>query len=196
MAKPVMSLDEHKARTARSYKLLLAFAMVSITMMFAGLTSAYVVSASRGDWMREFSLPSAFTISTALIVLCSVTIHLAKLKIKADDRKATTLWLWATLILGLSFVFFQFRGFEQIVQAGHFFTGSASSITTTFIYVIAIAHLAHLLGGILSLVIVIYNHFKQKYSASQPLGIELAAMYWHFLDILWIYLFLFLSFYK
>ena len=196
MAKPMMSLDEHKARTARSYKLLLAFAMVSITMMFAGLTSAYVVSASRGDWMREFSLPGAFTISTILIILCSLTIHLAKLKIKADDRKATTLWLWATLVLGLAFVYFQFRGFDQIVEDGHFFTGSASSITTTFIYVIAIAHLAHLFGGILSLVIVIYNHFKQKYSASQPLGIELAGMYWHFLDILWIYLFLFLSFYK
>lgn len=196
MAKPMMSLDEHKARTARSYKLLLAFAMVSITMMFAGLTSAYVVSASRGDWMREFSLPGAFTISTILIILCSLTIHLAKLKIKADDRKATTLWLWATLVLGLAFVYFQFRGFDQIVEGGHFFTGSASSITTTFIYVIAIAHLAHLFGGILSLVIVIYNHFKQKYSASQPLGIELAGMYWHFLDILWIYLFLFLSFYK
>lgn len=196
MAKPVMSFEEHKARSARSYKLLLAFTMVSITMMFAGLTSAYVVSHSRGDWLRDFSLPTAFTISTVLILLCSVTIHMAKVRIKADDRKATTIWLWATLALGLGFVYFQFRGFGQIVESGHFFTGSASSITTTYIYVIAIAHLAHLVGGIISLLVVIYNHFKEKYSAKQPLGIELAAMYWHFLDFLWIYLFLFLSFYK
>lgn len=196
MAQPTMSAEEHKARTARSYKLLLAFGMVSICMMFGGLTSAYVVSQSRGDWLKDFSLPTAFYFSTAAIVLCSVAIHMAKVSIKRDDRKATTIWLWSTLVLGIMFVFLQFKGFGQIVAQGHFFTGSASSITTTFIYVIAIAHMAHLFGGLLSLLVVIYNHFKQKYSAAQPLGIELAAMYWHFLDFLWIYLILFLSFYK
>ncbi len=68
-----MSIEEHKARTGRSYKLLLIFAMISMTMMFAGITSAFVVSKSRGDWMKDFVMPTPFFISTALILLCSLT---------------------------------------------------------------------------------------------------------------------------
>ncbi|MGV9003098.1 cytochrome c oxidase subunit 3 [Flavobacterium sp.] len=191
-----LTVQEHKERSARSYKLLLLFGMLSMTMMFAGLTSAFVVSKSRGDWLQNFELPKAFFVSTALIVLCSLTFHLAKLAIRKDHRKATTNYLLATLLLGILFIFFQFQGFNEIVQQGYFFTGPESNITTTFLYVVTIVHLAHLLGGIISLLIIIYNHFKQKYNSGQTLGIELGAMYWHFLDFLWIYLFLFLYFFK
>jgi len=125
-----------------------------------------------------------------------VTFHLAKKQIKKDQRAATTKLLWATLLLGILFFVFQFIGFQQIVAQGYYFTGSASSITTTFLYVVTVTHLLHLLGGLLSLLVIIYNHFKQKYNSSQTLGIELGAMYWHFLDLLWVYLFLFLNFFK
>ena len=191
-----MTLEEHKARTERSYKLLLLFAMLSMTMMFAGLTSAFVVSKSRPDWLKDFVLPSAFYVSTALILLGSLTMHMAKKYIQKDQRAATTKMLWATLVLGILFFVFQFIGFQQIISQGYYFTGSASSITTTFLYVVTLTHLLHLLGGIISLVVIIYNHFKQKYNSSQTLGIELGAMYWHFLDLLWIYLFLFLNFFN
>ena len=191
-----MTKDEHQSRTARSYKLILLFAMVSMTMMFAGLTSAFVVSKSRGDWMENFQLPSAFYFSTVAIILCSVTFYLAKKAIQKDNRTATTGFLITTLALGILFVLLQFKGFEEIVQQGYFFTGPESNITTTFLYVVTVVHLAHLAGGIISLLIIIYNHFKQKYNSSQTLGIELGAMYWHFLDFLWIYLFLFLYFFK
>ena len=73
-----MTLDEHNARKARSSKLILAFAMISMTMMFAGLTSAFVVSKSRADWLTDFQLPTAFYASTAVILFCSLTFHLAK----------------------------------------------------------------------------------------------------------------------
>lgn len=192
----MMTAEEHKARTARSYKLLLIFAMISMTMMFAGLTSALVVSKSRPDWLKDFHMPSAFFISTAIIILCSVTIHLAKKVIKRDDRKATTSFLLATLALGLGFVYFQFQGFAQLFENHLYPVGGAGSITISFLYVLVYVHLAHLSGGIISLLIIIYNHFKQKYNSSQFLGIELGAMYWHFLDFLWIYLFLFLYFFK
>jgi cytochrome c oxidase subunit 3 len=192
----MMTAEEHKARTARSYKLLLIFAMISITMMFAGLTSALVVSKSRPDWLKDFHMPSAFFISTAIILLCSVTIHLAKKAVKRDDRKATTSFLLATLALGLGFVYFQFQGFAQLFENHLYPVGGAGSITISFLYVLVYVHLAHLSGGIISLLIIIYNHFKQKYNSSQFLGIELGAMYWHFLDFLWIYLFLFLYFFK
>lgn len=192
----MMTTEEHKERTARSYKLLLIFAMISMVMMFAGLTSAMVVSKSRPDWLKDFQMPTAFFISTAIILLCSVTIHLAKKSIKKDDRSATTLFLLATLALGLGFIYFQFQGFDQLFKNRLYPVGGTGSITISFLYVLVYVHMAHLAGGIISLLIIIYNHFKQKYNSSQFLGIELGAMYWHFLDFLWIYLFLFLCFFK
>ncbi|OOG74673.1 cytochrome c oxidase subunit 3 [Flavobacterium sp. A45] len=191
-----MTAEDHKLRTARSYKLILLFAMVSMTMMFAGLTSAYVVSQSRADWLKNFELPSAFYYSTIAILGCSVTFHLAKKAIQKDNQSKTTSLLLATLALGIGFVVLQFVGFGQIVENGYYFTGSASSITTTFLYIVVLVHLLHLAGGMISLLIIIYNHFKQKYNSTQTLGIELGAMYWHFLDFLWVYLFLFLYFFK
>jgi cytochrome c oxidase subunit 3 len=191
-----MTTEEYKSRTAKSYKLILLFAMVSMTMMFAGLTSAYVVSQSRADWAKNFELPSAFYFSTIAILGCSITFHLAKKAIQKDKQSTTTYLLLATLALGIAFVILQFVGFGQIVAEGYFFTGSASSITTTFLYVVVVVHLIHLAGGIISLLIIIYNHFKQKYNSTQTLGIELGAMYWHFLDFLWVYLFLFLYFFR
>jgi cytochrome c oxidase subunit III len=192
----MMTIDEYKERSARSQKLLLWFAMMSMMMMFAGITSAFVVSKSREDWLKDFHLPSAFIYSTIIILLCSIVIHLAKKAIQKDDRQKTTLFLGLTLVLGLVFVFLQFTGFEQIIEQGYFFTGPESNITTTFLYVVALMHLAHLLGGLISLLVIIYNHFKQKYNSTQFVGIELGAMYWHFLDFLWIVLFLFLNFFK
>ena len=191
-----MTINEHKERTSRSYKLILLFSMVSMFMMFAGLTSAFVVSKSRADWLKDFQIPTAFYLSTAVILSCSVTFHLAKKAVQKNNRNATTSFLLATLALGIGFVILQFVGFRQIVDSGYYFTGSASSITSTFLYVVTILHLAHLAGGLISLLIIIYNHFKQKYNSTQTLGIELGAMYWHFLDFLWVYLFLFLYFFK
>jgi len=191
-----MTVEEQKARSARSYKLILLFAMVSMTMMFAGLTSAFVVSKSRVDWLKDFQLPNAFYISTIVIIGCSVTFYLAKKAIQKDNQSQTTIMLLVTLALGILFVVLQFVGFGQIVESGYYFTGSESSITTTFLYIVTLMHLLHLAGGLISLLIIIYNHFKQKYNSSQTLGIELGAMYWHFLDFLWVYLFVFLYFFK
>jgi cytochrome c oxidase subunit 3 len=191
-----MTVEEHKKRSNRSYKLLLLFAMISMTMMFAGLTSAFVVSKSRTDWMKNFEMPQPFFYSLAVIILCSLTFHLAKKSIQKNDRKATTLFLLVTLGLGIAFIFLQFEGFNALFDKGLVPVGGSGAITISFLYVVVFAHLLHLAGGIISLLIVIYNHFKQKYNSSQFLGIELGAMYWHFLDLLWIYLFLFLYFFK
>ncbi len=191
-----MTTEEHQSRTARSYKLLLLFAIISMIMMFAGLTSAFVVSKSRVDWLKDFQLPTAFFYSTAVIISCSLTFHLAKKAIQKDNQKATTSFLLATLALGILFVILQFVGFGQIVANGYYFTGAESSITTTFLYIVTVVHLAHLAGGLIALLIIIFNQFKGKYNSTQTLGIELGAMYWHFLDLLWVYLFLFLFFFK
>ncbi len=191
-----MTEQEVYQRKSQTYKLILLFAMISMVMMFAGLTSAYIVSSSRKDWLVDFSMPTAFVLSTLIMMVSSVTFHLAQKAIKKNHRSATTQFLLLTLALGVGFVVLQFVGFGQIIDQGYFFTGSQSNVTTSFMYIVIIAHLAHLFGGMIALLIIIYNHFKQKYNSSQTIGIELGAMFWHFLDLLWVLLFLFFYFYK
>lgn len=192
----IEEVNREQMQKAKAYKTMLIFAMGSIVMIFAGLTSAYVISKNRPDWLKDFELPQAFLWSTLVIVLSSITFHLAKKAIQQNNRSLTSLMLFGTLLLGLTFVVLQFQGFNQVIAAGYFFTGSQSTITTSFLYVVVLVHIAHLAGGLISLLIVIYNHYKQKYNASQTLGIELSVMFWHFLGFLWLYLFLFFTFYK
>jgi len=180
----------------RAKKMMLWFGMASMIMMFAGLTSAYVVSKNRPDWGVDFQLPDAMYWSTMVIVLSSMTLLLAKKSISANKRTNATASLIATLLLGITFMVLQFESFSEIIKAGYYFTGSESNITTSFIYVVVLAHLAHLAAGLIVLLVVIYNHFKQRYYPGQMLGIELGSMFWHFLDILWVYLFLFLYFFR
>ena len=183
-------------KNVRAKKMMLWFGMVSILMTFAGLTSAYVVSKTRPDWLQDFELPSAFYISTLFIIASSVTFHLAKKAITGSRRGTGTLMLLITLVLGIAFIVSQFSGFSQIIEEGYYFTGSESSITTSFLYAITIAHIAHVVAGIIVLLVVIYNHFKEKYGPGQTLGLELGVTFWHFLDILWVYLILFFYFFR
>jgi cytochrome c oxidase subunit 3 len=92
-----------------------------MTMMFAGLTSAFVVSKSRADWLKDFQLPTAFFYSTAAIIGCSVTFYLAKKQFK-KTIKAKRHFSLSTLVLGILFVVLQFVGFGQIVDNGYYFT--------------------------------------------------------------------------
>jgi cytochrome c oxidase subunit 3 len=185
--------QELKKSQRKSAKPMLWISMISMTMMFAGLTSAYVVSRSRTDWV-SFNLPNAFNISTTLIVLSSFTFLMAKRFIKKENQQLTTLFLIATLLLGLGFVYFQFDGFSQIYQEGLYFAGNQSTVKSSFIYGIAIAHLVHVFAGIIVLIVVLFNQLSKKYSASNYLGLELGAIFWHFVDILWVYLFFFFYF--
>lgn len=190
MAHSQDTLQKHN----RAKKMMLWFAMISMTMSFAGLTSAYVVSKSRPDWLSDFELPQAFYWSLAAVLISSLTIFLARKNIVKENQQQGMLFLIATLLLGIVFVIFQFQGFSQIIENGYFFTGSESSITTSFIYLVVILHLSHIAAGLIALLVVIYNHYKQKYKNGQTLGIELAETFWHFVDLLWVYLFLFLYF--
>ncbi|WP_298246150.1 cytochrome c oxidase subunit 3 [uncultured Christiangramia sp.] len=186
--------DEMKQ--ARAKKMMLWFGIISMVMTFAGLTSAYVVSKNRPDWLTDFELPVSFLWSTLVIVGSSITLWLSKQAIKSCNRRNASAFLIGTLILAILFVVFQFYSFSEIVQSGYYFTGSESTITTSFIYVLVLAHLAHLAIGLIVLLVLIYNHFKQRYNAGQMLGFELGATFWHFVDFLWIYLIIFLYFFK
>ncbi|MEX0273455.1 MAG: heme-copper oxidase subunit III [Flavobacteriaceae bacterium] len=183
-------------KNERSKKMMLWFGIVSLVMAFAGWTSAYIVSRTREDWMGDLELPSSFYISTVVIILSSITYVLAKNAQKKGRQKACTQFLLATLVLGVVFVVFQFRGFSELVAQGHYFTGPTSNVKTSYVFLIAAVHVVHVVAGIISLLVVLYNQIKGKYSASDYLGLSLGATFWHFLDFLWLYLFLFMLFVK
>ncbi|WP_040249964.1 cytochrome c oxidase subunit 3 [Psychroserpens mesophilus] len=178
----------------RAKRMMLWFGIISLIMSFAGLTSAVLVSRKREDWMQDFEMPSAFLISCVLIIVSSLTFIVAKRALKNDNRTLTTIMLLLTFGLGIAFIYSQFYGFGQIVSSGYNFTGPTSNVTMSFIYVIAAVHILHVVAGLISLLVVIYNHFKQKYNATDMLGMNLSATFWHFIDILWLFLFLFLSY--
>ena len=180
----------------RAKKMMLWFGIGSLIMSFAGLTSAVVVSSKRPDWLKDFQLPEAFLISTVIIIVSSISLFLAKRALKSNNKMATTLWLLVTLVLGIAFIISQLVGFGQIIQLGYNFTGPTSNVTMSFVYIIAAAHIAHVVAGLISLIVVIYNHFKRRYKATNMLGFELSATFWHFVDVLWLFLFLFLYFFR
>lgn len=185
--------QEYKIAKQKSAKPMLWISMVSMTMMFIGLTSAYIVSSSREDWVT-FELPSALYISTVLIILSSIAYVLAKKSIKKNNRQNTTIFLLLSLVLGLGFAFYQIEGFFQLRDAGLYLSGKESVVSAALLMVISFAHFVHVIAGFIVLSVVIYNHFKKRYNATETLGLELGGIFWHFVDILWVLLFLFFYF--
>ena len=179
----------------KSAKPMLWVSMISMVMFFAGLTSAYVISMKREDWV-SFDLPEAFHISTFLIIASSITLILSQRFLKKDKRQASILLIVITFFLGIAFIWQQYVGFNQLKSVGLFFTGPESTVSTSFIIGITFMHVLHLIAGVVVLLVVIYNHFKYKYKSDNMLGFELGAIFWHFVDILWIYLFFFFYFIK
>ncbi|MDB3913740.1 cytochrome c oxidase subunit 3 [Flavobacteriaceae bacterium] len=177
----------------KSAKPMLWVSMISMVMFFAGLTSAYVISMRRDDWVT-FELPDAFYISTVLIILSSITISISQRLIKKSKRELSIAFLLITFALGIAFVWQQYAGFEDLRSAGLFFTGPTSTVSTSFIIGITLMHALHVFAGIIVLLVVIYNHFNYKYTSDDLLGFELGAIFWHFIDVLWIYLFFFFYF--
>lgn len=183
-------------KSARAKKMMLWFGIISLIMAFAGWTSAYIVSSSREDWIKKLELPSSFWISTLVIIISSFTYIMAKKAVKSGNSKMCSNWLIATLLLGIVFIVLQFSGFSQMVANGYYFTGPTSNIKSSYIFLIAAVHIVHVVAGMISLLVVLYNQIKGKYTSDSMLGLELGANFWHFLDLLWVYLILFLYFVK
>ena len=187
--------NEIRLKRIKAKKMMLLFSMLSIAMTFAGLTSAYIVSKSRPDWLKDFELPIAFTLSTIFIAISSLSIAFAKKNLNQNNSSKTNFLLLVTFGLGILFVASQFIGFNKLISSGYFFTGAQSTITTSFLYVLTVLHLAHLFAGLIVLIVVIINNYKNKYK-TEKLGFELAVTFWHFLGILWLYLFVFFYFFR
>ncbi|WP_190811135.1 cytochrome c oxidase subunit 3 [Flagellimonas sp. S3867] len=185
-----------EVKNRRAKKMMLWFGIVSLIMGFAGWTSAYIVSSKREDWISDLDLPQAFLISTGVLLISSVTYFLAKLAVSRNDQSKGTLFLIITLVLGITFIILQFLGFSQMVENGYYFTGPTSNIKMSYVFLIAAVHIAHLVAGLISLLVVLVQQLRGKYMPGNMLGLELGATFWHFLDFLWVYLILFMYFVK
>jgi len=181
---------EIKKKTAKP---MLWVGLVGIVMLFAGMTSAYIVRQAEGNWLY-FDLPDTFFVSTAIIVASSMTMFVAQRAIKKDNLQLTLIGRLSTLGLGIAFTVLQFQAWGELVDMGVYFAGRESNPSGSFLYALSGLHLAHLAGGLFALVFVSVKAILKMYSAEDHTGIGVAATYWHFLDILWIYLLLFLLF--
>ena len=202
------AVNPMEVKISKAKKMMLWFGMISITMTFAGLTSAFIVSSSRPDWLDSFVLPNWFTISTVSIVLSSLFFQLAKYRLDKYirvslpeniniyiERNNVNSLLVLTILTAVIFIVSQFLGFNEIISQGYYFTGPESSVTTSYVYILVFLHLAHLFAGMIVLTVVITKFNKQKYEKNK-LGFELALIFWHFLGALWIYLFFFIKYFS
>ena len=174
--------------------MMLWFGLGSLIMTFAGLTSAFIVSKNRVDWVNDFPIPEAFYFSLIVIIISSFSLLLSK-KYLIKNKTKSNLYLIITIVLGLSFIILQFIGFSQIINEGFHFTGPTSSINSSFIFLIAFVHIVHVLVALFFLIYILIKDFNIKINDQNLLGFELVSIFWHFVDILWIYLFIFLVFF-
>jgi cytochrome c oxidase subunit 3 len=196
------AMSKAERKKIHPHKFALWVAMSSITMMFAGLTSAYVVKHAGGNW-RTYDLPAVFYVSTGVILLSSITIILGLKAFRNREMPKYKKLITATLALGVLFGILQFVGFYQLYSHPQqvIFDGTAENLYTpvtvagnpseSFLFIIAGLHLVHILGGIVALAIVFFRAFRTRVKIYNTTGLEIVASYWHFVDVLWIYLFVF-----
>ena len=174
--------------------------LCAMFMAFAGLTSAYIVRRADSDWL-EFQLPAYFYISTAVIILSSVCLVFANHHYKQDNFKQFRLLLISTFVLGIAFSVLQFLGWQQMEANGIGIVGEDTTISGSFLGVISGIHLIHLFGGLLFLFIAIIRSFfifknpsnvlVREHQPTKGVRMDLLGTYWHFVDVLWVYLFIF-----
>lgn len=234
-----LSSEEKLDIKKRAHAPMMWIGIVSIIMFFGGISSAYIVQRADATWVRIFP-PSAFFISTIVIVLSSITYWLGYKHVKKGDTKKATPFIGITLLLGLTFVFFQFQGWNELQEKGNYLGGinkikyllqdedskygedyvvmykgeemaynngqfydkrdkgftqpvnfvntEASNNASSYMFILTGLHVLHLIGGLLSLIVVFIKTTKGKYSEKDHVGVQVSSIYWHFLDFLWLYL--------
>ena len=174
------------------HKFILWVAIGSIIMMFAGLTSAYIVRKAGANWL-EFDIPPVFWVSTAVILFSSLTMHLALKSFIAREMKRYRGLITVTAILGVLFAVLQYTGFTFLYDHGVQIFGAGSNPSASFLGVIVGLHALHVLGGVIALLLIFFRAYRRKIKTYNTITVELVSIYWHFVDILWIYLFIFLK---
>lgn len=183
-------------------KFMMWIAMGSMAMAFAGLTSGYLVREAQGNW-RYYSMPSLFWLSTIAVVISSISMIMGVKAFKARQMPRFRTLITITLLLGVAFGALQLGGFYQLYHTAQLVRINGETLSQaapvrvdgnpseSFLFVIAGLHLAHMIGGIIGLLIVFIRAFRTKVKVYNTIGLEIIGTYWHFVDILWVYLFVF-----
>jgi cytochrome c oxidase subunit 3 len=164
----------------------------SVIMLFAALTSAYIVRQAEGNWL-SFDLPVLFTISTLVILGSSFTMQFAYWSAKKDNLESVKILVTITAVLGLAFLILQFEGWKDLVSKQVYLVGNPSG---SFLYIITGLHGLHLISAIVFLLIVLVATYRYHVHSKNLVQIEMCLTYWHFLGGLWLYLFVFLLLYR
>lgn len=170
------------------HKFILWVAIASILMMFAGLTSAFIVKSNLTGW-KNIEMPKVFWYSTAAILVSSLTVQMAVRSFHQREMRQYRSLIALTFLLGIVFVVLQWFGFKSLWDQNIKFTGSAGA--GQFLYVIFGLHAIHVIGGVIALLVMFLKAFFGKIKTYSAVPVEVAATYWHFVDLLWIYLLIF-----
>lgn len=162
--------------------------IVSVVMIFASMTSAYIVRMSEGNWL-EFELPDIFWYTSIVIILSSISLHWAYLSAKKDSLDQLRIALIVTAILGIAFLVGQWYSWVALVDRDVYFVGNPAG---SFLYVFTGLHAIHLISGVIFLIIVLISSLRFRIHSQNMAQMEMCTTYWHFLGGLWLYLFMFL----
>jgi len=173
-------------RKIHPQKFAMWIAIGSIIMMFGGLTSGYIVRRSQGNW-ETFSLPVTFYISTVVILLSSATLALASRSFRQRQMRLHRNMVTLTFVLGIVFTILQYIGFKELYHQMKW----SNNVSFQYLIVIVLVHALHIVGGVFALLYLFLKTYSRKVKTYSSTGIEIVSTYWHFVDILWIYLFVF-----
>ncbi len=183
--------EAKKPNSMNPKKFALWLFIVSVCMLFGGWTSAYIVKRGEPGW-TSFELPGEFWVNTGIMILSSVTMIWAQRAARRDSLEQSKLALALTTLLGIAFLVGQWLAWGKMVAMNHYFAGGGSNSSSSFIYVLTGFHGLHIISGIIVLLIALVATFRYKVHSRNMLRMELCSTYWHFLGVLWLYLFLFL----
>lgn len=178
--------------TVNKWKFITWLFIITIVMLFASQTSAYLVRRAEGNW-TEFDLPTIFWISSVVLIISSVFMHLAVLSAKKDSFTKLKLYISLAFGLGFAFLVMQYIGWQQLQEGGIYLKGNPSG---SFLYILTGLHGFHLISGMAVLLYSFIAVYREKVHSKNMTQIEVCATYWHFLDFLWLYLFIFLIYFR
>ena len=182
-----MSSVQEQRRKIHPYKFTLWIGIGSIIMMFAGFTSAYIVKREQPGWLG-FSMPVIFWYSTAVMLVSSLTMQQSLKAFKEREMGKYRNLVGLTTFLGLLFIVLQVIGYYRLNSTGVKIEGSGAGV---FFIIIFGLHALHVLGGIIALLVIFFKAFSSRIRSYNPIPVEVASTYWHFVDVLWVYLFIF-----
>ena len=164
--------------------------VVSSTIMFGGWTSYYLVfMASKGKG-HGLVLPEIFNYSTVVLVVSSICLFLAARALRAQNHGKHRMFLWFTFVLGLAFAVMQFQGWSNLYQTGAVLVNNNAAIS--MIYIVSGFHLLHIVAGLALIISSLVGSYRNVSVQSADFRQDVASIFWHFIDILWIYLYVFL----